>query len=389
MKRQSTDNASASHAAPIVWDDYCANRQIDWHSGNKWPAPKRLLPLQTVLSAGQAFKLLSQGTALVWEGDFHQGRQMLSSVKRGLAGRLSLESDAAMPEAFHKLRLIRSQQARLLGLILIRIEPGWVLPLRRSLPIEAACRAALGELNTPMLMPLNELLGILSAYQWHLNGVEVTALQGRIYPRHGVFAPTRQEYLSLLAKVALPEPCNSAIDLGTGTGVIAAILAKRGVAHVTAVDHFPPALACAQDNIERLGLSETIEVRAADLLDGSPTVDLIVCNPPWLPGIVRNPLDAAVHDPEHRMLKGFLDAASQHLNPGGQAWLIMSNLAELLGLRSREQLLQWISSAGLQVLQRHDTRPVHPKASRQSDPLAAWRSQEITSLWQLSLAEML
>ena len=385
MKRQSTNSASAGQAAPIEWDDYCESRQTGWHSANQWPAPKRLLPLQTVLSAGQALKLLTQGTALLWEGDFHQGRQMLSSVKRSLTGRISIEPNASMPEAFHKFRLTRSQQARLLGLILIKVEPGWILPLRRALPIEAACRAALGEFDTPVLMPLTELLGILSAYQWHLNGVEVTALQARIYPQHGVFAPTRQEYLGLLAQVPLPEPCNSAIDLGTGTGVIAAILAKRGVTHVTAVDHYPPALACARDNIERLGLSETVQVRAADLLDGSPTVDLIVCNPPWLPGVVRSPLDAAVHDPEHRMLKGFLDTAPQHLNPGGQAWLIMSNLAELLGLRSREQLSQWISSAGLQVLRRHDTRPVHPKASRQSDPLANWRSQEITSLWQLSL----
>ena len=386
MSRQSTDKAHASTAAPIDWDQYCETFHVNWHSGNGWPAPRRLLRVSADLSADQALKLLTQGTALLWEGDFHQGRQLLSSIKRRLVTRLSIEPSAPMPEAFHKLRLARSQQARLLGMILIRVEPGWSLSLSRALPIDAACRAASGEIDTPILMPLTELLGILSAYQWQLNGVEVAALQGRIYPRHGVFAPTRQEYLSLLANTPLPDPCVSAIDLGTGTGVIAAILAQRGVAQVTAIDHYAPALACARDNIERLGLSDAVQVQEGDLLTHSPKVDLIVCNPPWLPGIVRSALDAAVHDPDHRMLKGFLKAAPQHLKPGGQAWLIMSSLAELLGLRSREQLLQWIDEAGLQVMQRHDTLPTHPKASRQSDPLAAWRSQEVTSLWRLSLA---
>lgn len=387
MSRQSTDRVNASVADPINWDRYCQTHTVNWHSGNNWPAPKRLQPVTTALSADQALKVLTQGTALLWEGDFHQGRQMLGSIKRRLLERLTIEPNAPMPEAFHKFRLARSQQARLLGMILIRVEPGWVLRLGRALPIEAACSTTLGKIDTPILMPLTELLGILSAHQWQLNGVEVTALQGRIYPRHGVFAPTRQEYLSLLANAPLPDPCHSAIDLGTGTGVIAAILAQRGVAQVTAIDHYAPALACAQDNIERLGLSNVVHIQAGDLLSHSPKVDLIVCNPPWLPGVVRSPLDAAVHDPEHRMLKGFIGSAAQHLNPGGQAWLIMSNLAELLGLRSREQLLQWIHAAGLRVSMRHDTHPTHAKASRQSDPLAAWRSKEITSLWQLSLAE--
>jgi len=60
---------------------------------------------------------------------------------------------------------------------------------------------------------------------------------------------------------------------------------------------------------------------------------LVVCNPPWLPGAVKTSLDAAIYDPESRMLTGFVTGVAKYLNPGGQAWLILSDLAELLNLR--------------------------------------------------------
>jgi hypothetical protein len=64
--------------------------------------------------------------------------------------------------------------------------------------------------------------------------------------------------------------------------------------------------------------------------------------------------------------------------------LILSDLAEHLGLRTREALLQMIETAGLQVLGRIDTRPVHPKALDPSDALHAARAAEVTSLWRLA-----
>ena len=57
----------------------------------------------------------------------------------------------------------------------------------------------------------------------------------------------------------------TAFDVGTGTGVIAAVLARRGVARVVATDVDPRALACARENLERLGLAQRVEVVQADL----------------------------------------------------------------------------------------------------------------------------
>ena len=83
------------------------------------------------------------------------------------------------------------------------------------------------------------------------------------------------------------------------------------------------------------------------------------------------------------MLRGFLAGLAAHLTDGGEGWLIISDIAELLGLRSREQLLTWIAEAGLNVIGRLDTRPKHPKAQDASDPLHAARAAEVTSLWRL------
>jgi hypothetical protein len=97
-------------------------------------------------------------------------------------------------------------------------------------------------------------------------------------------------------------------------------------------------------------------------------------------------LEQAVYDEGSQMLKGFLSGLPAHLCEGGEGWLILSDLAEHLGLRSREELLSWIAQAGLQVLGRMDVKPVHGKASDETDPLHAARAAEVTSLWRLGAA---
>ncbi len=86
------------------------------------------------------------------------------------------------------------------------------------------------------------------------------------------------------------------------------------------------------------------------------------------------------------MLRGFLAGLAEHLEVGGEGWLILSDLAEHLKLRSRETLLAWIEQAGLKVLGRLDVRPTHAKAFDPDDPLHAARAAEVTSLWRLGRA---
>ena len=51
-----------------------------------------------------------------------------------------------------------------------------------------------------------------------------------------------------------------AFDIGTGTGVLSALFAQRGVSRVIATDKDPGALACASENIKRLGFDHQVEV---------------------------------------------------------------------------------------------------------------------------------
>ena len=74
-----------------------------------------------------------------------------------------------------------------------------------------------------------------------------------------------------------------------------------------------------------------------------------------------------------------------HLTPDGEGWLILSDLAEHLGLRSRETLLHWIDEGGLEVSERKDIKPRHGKTADTEDPLHIARAAEVTSLWRLGI----
>ena len=159
-------------------------------------------------------------------------------------------------------------------------------------------------------------------------------------------------------------------------------LASRGVERVVATDQDPRALACARENVARLGHADRVDVVEADLFPAG-RAPLVVCNPPWVPARPSAPIEYAVYDPDSRMLRGFLAGLAAHLEPGGEGWLILSDFAEHLGLRPRDTLLQWIDEAGLVVLGRDDIRPAHPKSADADDPLHAARRAEVTSLWRL------
>ncbi len=161
---------------------------------------------------------------------------------------------------------------------------------------------------------------------------------------------------------------------------------QRGAPRVIATDLDERALACAADNIAAIGCEVQVILVKADLfppLDAFGKADLILCNPPWLPARPSSPLERAIYDPDSAMLRGFLTGLAAHLTEGGEGWLILSDLAEHLGLRSREELLGWVETAGLKVLGKRDIRPQHGKALDASDPLHAARSAEVTSLWRL------
>ncbi|MFA7680154.1 MAG: class I SAM-dependent methyltransferase [Pigmentiphaga sp.] len=355
---------------------------LSWCTAQGLPPPRQCIEVSDSLKADEAFRHLNEGSALLWRGDYHQARQMLSALARRL-DRKPPPTGKTVTEQFHLLRQFRLQRARLLNGLLVPLDPGFRIPLRRAPDVEQACAAVYPALTEPGMVALRELLGLIGAHEWRKKGIVLPHLPQPLIPHYGVFPPTRHEYLDLVARAALDNK-NSALDLGTGTGVLSLLLAQRGIPQILATDVSERALTCARENRERHGLNHVITLARQD---GYPDarVDLIICNPPWLPGAAPTLLDQAVYDPKSGFLRHFLSGACAHLNPGGEAWLIMSDLAERLGLRQPGELQGWIQDAGLTVLERLDARPAHGKAKQSKDPLHLWRAQEITSLWHLGM----
>ncbi|KAA2211500.1 methyltransferase [Teichococcus oryzae] len=372
-------------APRLEWTEGAANREAAWLSGSGTLPPRRVQAVDDTMRADDAFRLACEGVGLLWCGDFQNARQLLQALARRLdkrAARSRLPDDMPMRERFNRYRQGQALRARILGMVLIPLDAGQTIPLRRAPDVRAALHHALGVPEGDAVISLRELQGMVGAYEWHRKGVPIAALGGAtIHPDFGVFSPIRGEYLDLVARAPLPEG-EIAFDIGTGTGVLAAVLARRSLSKILASDLSPRALACARANVERLGLSEQVVVREADLFPPGRAA-LAVCNPPWLPGKASSTLEQAVYDPDSRMLRGFLGGLAAHLLPGGEGWLILSDLAEHLGLRSRDQLLGMIETAGLTVIGRLDARPQHGKAFDTNDPLHAARLQETTSLWRL------
>jgi SAM-dependent methyltransferase len=384
----------------INWTEGGASQSALWRSEAGLAPPARVQVVDDTLTADAAYQLACGGTALLWRGDFQNARQLLQAMARRVDSKA--ESKARRPhkaqapgqaprapgEAFHLQRMAQAQRARTLGMLLIPCLADHVIALRRAPEVRAACNEAYGPANAPYVTSLRELLGLIGAHEWRKKGVEIAALEGRIHPHYGVFSPVRGEYVALVAEAPLPAglaASSLAFDIGTGTGVLAAVLARRGVLQVIATDQDARAIACARENIDRLGLRAQASVVAADLFPAG-RAPLVVCNPPWLPGRPSSALDAAIYDEGSRMLYGFIKGLAAHLAADGEGWLILSDLAEHLGLRTRDELLARIAAAGLVVLGRLDTRPTHPRAFDRSDPLHAARAAEVTSLWRLAAA---
>ena len=381
---------------PVVrWTEGGEAHAARWRSERGAPPPVRIVIADDGMTADAAYGVACQGTALLWRGDFQNARQMLIALA---SSRRPSRSQAEIPGGVLHADVAGGGVPRPSpGAVATRAHAGcprWcrstrtmVFRLRRAPDVRQACREAYGPPEGLSVTSLRELLGLIGAHEWRIKGIEIPAIGGRIHPHYGVFAPIRREYVDLVAAAPLPEAAASsglAFDIGTGTGVLAAVLARRGIQHVVATDVDPRALACARENLDRLGLSAQVDVVQADFFPEGRAA-LVVCNPPWVPARPSSPLEHGIYDLDSRMLRGFLAALSAHLVPGGEGWLVLSDLAEHLGLRSRPELLSLFDAAGLRVVERRDVRPVHPKAADVTDALHAARAAEVTSLWRLAV----
>ncbi len=369
------------NARKVTWRCGDAARAGTWLSPSSAP-PERVGEADDRTIAAAALARVRSGEALVYTGDFQNARQLLAAMGRRLAPRSPPRGD--LRAAWRAERERRRREHDLLGRVLVPIEEGLRVPLRRAPDAALALAEALGETPPlPGLLPLRELLGIVGAHEWRRRGVPVPALGASVHPHYGVYAPVRGEYVDLVAAAAAEWPVagKRAADVGTGTGVLAFVLARAG-ARVVATDLEPAAVESAREDAERLGLTGAVEVARADLFPEG-RFDLVVSNPPWLPDEARTPLERAVYDPGGAFLERLVAGLPARLAPGGEAWIVISDLAERLGLRPEGHVAALAARAGLRVADLREARPSHPRARDEADPLHEARSHEVTRLFRL------
>lgn len=138
---------------------------------------------------------------------------------------------------------------------------------------------------------------------------------------HGaVFAGTGLDIGTRFLLDFLPQlpAADHAIDLGCGTGILAAVYARTHPgARVTATDQSAAAVASARATAQANGLGQQIVALQDDAMDSLPagSADLILLNPPFHVG-------ATVHAGAGIKL---IEAAGRVLSPGGELWTVFNS----------------------------------------------------------------
>ena len=165
-----------------------------------------------------------------------------------------------------------------------------------------------------------------------------------------------------LASLVMPAAVDRALDLGTGCG-IQALLVARHAGHVVATDVSARALAYAELNALLAGV-RNIEFRRGSMFE--PVTDesfgLIVSNPPF----VITPRREGVPAYEYRdgglvgdaLVERFVREVGDHLSPGGSAQLL-GNWESRGGVAGLDRLRSWIDPAlDVWVVERESLGPL-------------------------------
>jgi release factor glutamine methyltransferase len=160
-----------------------------------------------------------------------------------------------------------------------------------------------------------------------VNPVPHENAEGDVYP------PSEDTYLLCEAAVEEARLDDTALEVGTGSGVIAEAL-KDKVESVVATDINPSAVLAAHER----GVS-AVRTDLVAALDA--TFDLIVFNPPYLPSTDETPDDAMSHalgggETGRETAERFLDDVKRVLAPEGRVLIVASSLSGVEEFEERE-----------------------------------------------------
>lgn len=149
------------------------------------------------------------------------------------------------------------------------------------------------------------------------------SLKIRLHPQ--VYEPSEDTFL--LAENLKVREGDIALDMGTGTGIIALLMAKKA-RFVLGVDVNPLAVELARENAKLNGITN-IEFRQSDLFENvEGKFDIITFNAPYLPGEPEEPIDFALVGGEtgREVLDRFLEEFPHYLKENGVVQIVQSSI---------------------------------------------------------------
>lgn len=327
----------------------------------------RAQPIDRNVPKAQAAAWLREGRSLIVTDRFGTGLDILAEL------RVQLEdpgeaADYVVKRTFREA--FQSASKRLLAPV-----------IGRKVALPDAPRAGfLAELypdHADFALPVEDAKVLSSAWDWYEQGVHFPVLGYRVHPFYGTYIPARMEHLELfgtwLAKYKGAR--NRAIDVGTGSGVLALQMARAGFQQVIATDINPNAIESVARQMRRLPVAPPIKLEHADQFgaDRGP-LDLIVSNPPWMKGEVGRTLDLAMYF-QDGFFERFYEQSLQRLAPGGRIVFVFSNIIELSQPDVPHPIQTELDRGRFRLVEKM-TRKVKPSPGR--------RTREKVEIWELA-----
>jgi len=323
--------------------------------------------------AVRAAKLLINGEQLILKDHYSTGAEIIEQLKR-----LTYFQD---PKSSFSQRQVANKKFRSAALRLLAPIQKHKLNLNGAHPI-----GFLNELY-PRLdkfeLPFIEIQELYGAWERYTSGQHFAVLGHKLHPYYGAYAPTRTSHLELFGTWLnnYMGPRDFAVDVGTGCGVLAFMLAKSNFSHVLATDSNPNAVESVKRDCERQDRGYSIDVMHGDLLCyNARKTDLVVFNPPWVMGETNSQLNQALFF-EKGLFERFFDQAIDSLASHGRIVMVFSNIIELTQPDAPHPIKEELERGRLK-LTNLTQRKVKPKRNEYG---ARRITKEKVQVWELAL----
>lgn len=307
-------------------------------------------------------QLIRTGSVVVLRGDFRWIMGILSYLTRHKDHLVLPSSFGRMENRFERSKAVAKASRIALHRLMVAFRGDRMQGVRNGPDLKGLMRYLEGDTaylqDRLFLLPVRKVLRIATDLQRLREGLFISALEGRVYVFPHVFVPSDQKVVTLLADHLDVGEADRVLDMGTGTGLLALLVARRGGRTIVATDSNPEAVKNARFNAHYWGFSERIDVRGpAHLFDSvqGERFDVILFNAPWIEDEPRTLYETALYDKNYAVITEFIQRAPDHLTPEGRILLQYSKISELTGHGSIQNLHDVIEASGLTIVERWST----------------------------------